>query len=218
MEDTIFKKSIIDEKRLIKYGFKKNKDTYRYNKYINNNEFEIIITYKNQQISGTIIDRELNEEYTNYKIENNIGEFVNSIRNEYLNLLKDIKEKCCINKPYISNQANRISEFIKEKYNDNPEFLWDDDNNSVFRNPINNKWYGIIMNVNKNKIDNEDKMVEIMNVKLSPDIIEKLIQKEGYYKAYHMNKKHWISILLDDTITDQKIFELIEISHSFTEK
>ena len=39
-----------------------------------------------------------------------------------------------INKTYIYDQANRISSFIKEKYNDNPEFLWDDDNNSVFRN------------------------------------------------------------------------------------
>lgn len=218
MEDTIFKKSIVKEDKLISYGFKKNKDVYKYKKLINNDEFEIIITYKDNKISGKIIDKELSEEYLSYRIESNQGEFVNKIRNEYINLLNDIKSKCCINKYYIYDQANRISNYIKEKYNDIPEFLWDDDNNSVFRNQINKKWYGIIMYINKNKISNEDKMVEIINIKISPEKIEKLLQRKGYYKAYHMNKKYWISIVLDDTIDDKDIYKLLDESHSYTEE
>ena len=218
MEQEIFKKSIINEEKLIEYGFIKRNNNLTYKKFINNSQFEVILTYKNNNITGKIIDKELNEEYYNYRIENNIGEFVNNIRNEYINILNDIKEKCCINKYYISDQANRISEFIKTEYNDNPEYLWDGDtNNSVFRNSINNKWYGIIMYINKNKIDKENKKEEIINLKLPPEIIKKLLLKKGYYKAYHMNKKYWITLLLDDTILDREIIELIKVSHSYTE-
>ena len=34
---------------------------------------------------------------------------------------------------------------------------------------------------------------------VSAEEIDKLIQKRGYYRAYHMNKKHCISFLLDVT-------------------
>ena len=55
-----------------------------------------------------------------------------------------------------------------------------------------------------------------MNVKLPPDLINDLLKKEGFYKAYHMNKKYWISFILDDSIKDQELEELINISFTLT--
>ncbi len=216
MEQEIFKKSIILKDKLLEYGFIKEKDTYLYKKSILNNNFEIIISIRNNKVKAKIIDKELDEEYLNYRIENQIGEFVSTIRNELRKTLEDIKEKCTLQNIFIYKQSNRISNWIKEKYNVEPEFLWDDDKNAVFRNNDNKKWFGIIMYVNKNKLAKEDKMVEVMNVKLPPETIDTLVTKQGYYRAYHMNKKYWITFILDDTNKDEDLYELIKISYNYT--
>ena len=71
------------------------------------------------------------------------------------------------------------------------------------------------MHINKNKLNptlNED--IEIMNVKLDPEEILTLLNHEGFYKAYHMNKKYWITFLLDDTLNDEIIMDLINKSYN----
>ena len=216
MEEEVFKKCTIDNKKLIDYGFIKENNKYIYSTNIINNTLEVIIEINNNKIKGKIIDKELDDEYYGYRIEKNIGEFANTVKCEYLNILEDIKNKCAIESIYISPQANRITKKIYDKYKDKPEFLWDDDKNSVFRNKNNKKWYGIIMYINKNKIANEDKMVEVMNVKLPTEKIENLLCKKEYYKAYHMNKKYWITFILDDSLQDDEILENIEESHNYT--
>ena len=215
-EEEIFKKSIIDYDKCLNYGFIKNKDTYTYKKDILNNEFQVIITITNNIIKGKIIEKELNEEYFNYRIENQIGEFVNNIRDEYKKILLDIKDKCTKSNTFIYPQTNRINNWIKDTFSNNPEFLWDDDKNAVYRHDKTKKWYGIIMEINKNKLTKENKIVEVMNVKLPPDLINDLLKKEGFYKVYHMNKKYWISFILDDSIKDQELEELINISFTLT--
>ena len=61
-------------------------------------------------------------------------------------------------------------------------------------------------------------MIEIINVKLKRDEIETLLKKNGYYSAYHMNKKDWISIILNDTLNDQEIITRIEESYEIIDK
>ena len=39
-----------------------------------------------------------------------------------------------------------------------------------------------------------------------------LIKEEGIMPAYHMNKQHWITVLLDGTVSDQRIHDLIDMS------
>ena len=216
MEEEIFKKSEINTNKLIEYGFKQINEAYYYEKLIVNNNFKVEIVYKNNRINGKIIDNEIGEELLNYRVENIKGEFINNIKNEYIKILKDIRKKCSKTNYYISNQANRIANKINELYGDIPEYLWKDDENSVFRNPTNKKWYGIIMYINKEKLGGESKKVEVMNVKLPQEMIESLLKKKDFYKAYHMNKKYWITFILDESLSDEEIVKLIEISHSYT--
>ena len=63
---------------------------------------------------------------------------------------------------------------------------------------------------------NED--IEIINIKLDENKIVKLLNRKGFYKAYHMNKKYWITINLDDTISDEEIMNYIEESYKYSEK
>ena len=145
LEEEIFKKSKFVNSKLLKYGFKKENKSYTYSKNILNNSFQVNITINNNKISGKIIDKDLQEEYLNYRVENQVGEFAGTIREEYINILNDIKDKCCITKLFIFNQSNRITNIIKEKYGILPEFIFDDKNIGVFRNKDNKKWFGIIM-------------------------------------------------------------------------
>ncbi|MBS7021024.1 MAG: MmcQ/YjbR family DNA-binding protein [Firmicutes bacterium] len=219
IEREIFKRSKFDFEKLLLYGFKKEENHYIFSKEIMDNAFQVIITITNDgAITGLIYDLSFHEEYTNFRIENQVGVFVSQVREAYKSVLEDIKSKCTTANYFITDQANRITHMVKEKYNDSPDFPWESSpGNGIFRNPQNDKWYGLIMNINKGKIDKGDYEVEIINVKLHENKIPQLLKKKGYYKAYHMNKKNWISIILDDTYSDEEIMSRIEESHAFTE-
>lgn len=217
IEEEIFNKYEVNLDKLIKYGFIKKDNIYKYSKLIMNDKFRVDIIYKNK-INGSIYDINLEEEYTNFRIKDMMGEFVSNIREEYKNILISIRDNCFNRKFFFSNQANRITNEIIRIYNDYPEYPWVGSNSAhgVFKN--NDKWYALIMEINKNKIvKNEDEIINVLNIKLDERKIQELIKKKGYYEAYHMNKKSWISIILDDTLKDLEIIELIKESHKYTE-
>lgn len=218
IEEEIFKRSKPNFSSLITYGFKKDNNKYVYSKKILSSTFRIEISIKETgEIIGKVFEIELNDEYLAFRIEASNGEFSNKIRTYFEETLIDIKKKCFIEENFIYQQSNRISNLIKEKYQIEPEFLWKGDNrNAVFRNLDNKKWIGIIMNINKNKLSTEDKDIEALNVKLAYSKIPELIKKDGIYKAYHMNKKYWVTISLDDTLSDEEIMDYIAESYSYT--
>ena len=215
IENEIFKRTVVNFDNLEKYGFKKESNTYIYESIFLNNEFKAIINVNDKGlVSGKVIDLQVDEEYTNIRIEMT-GKFVNKVRESYKNILIDIKKHCFETNYFIFNQTNRINKYIKEKYNNEPEFLCDKfPGFAVYRNENNSKWYGIIMNLDLSKLDNSSGEVEIINVKLNESKIQELLKKKGFYKAYHMSKNDWISIVLNDTITDNEIISLLDESYN----
>jgi len=65
----------------------------------------------------------------------------------------------------------------------------------------------------KEKLNNE---VEIMNVKCDPNMIDAIVNNKSIIRSYHMNKKHWITVILDGSLKDSNINELINISFGMT--
>ena len=203
LENDIFKKYKVDLNKLIDYGFKKIQDKYVYETKFLNDSFKCIIEIKDNKITGNVYDLEFNDIYDQFRVKDVIGEFVNNVKEEYIKILKDIRDKCFIPNLFIYDQSNRISKLIKNKYDIDSEFLFDDNSTGVFRNKDNLKWFGIIMNINSSKLDN----------KLNKDDLDSLLKVKGIYKAYHMNKKSWISIVLDDSLDDSYIMNLIDYSY-----
>ena len=69
---------------------------------------------------------------------------------------------------------------------------------TVYNVKENGKWYALMMEISFSKLGiTSDEIALILNVKISPEEKETLLQKEGVFEAYHMNKKHWISIALN---------------------
>ena len=56
--------------------------------------------------------------------------------------------------------------------------------------------------------------VDILNVKCNYILQNSLLQEEGFFQAYHMNKNNWITILLDGSVDENKVYELIDLSFS----
>lgn len=219
IEKEIIKKCILDKDKLIPFGFIKEKDNYKYITNIMNNKFRVeIIINANNELIGKIYDIETNEEYTNFRVEN-LGAFSNSVKEEYINILKNVVSNCYISHYFSFNQTNRIVNEIIKKYNVSPEFLWDKyPSYGIFRSKTSNKWFAAILNVDKSKVINsESGEIEIINVKVD-DLVNDYLKEKGIFPAYHMSKKSWITIILDDTCKDEKIMELIDISYEIVNK
>ena len=112
------------------------------------------------------------------------------------------------------SQKERIIDHVKEFYGAYPEYLWEKTPNSgVFRNSINKKWFGAILDIPKSKLGfNDESIVYVLDIKCDPLMVGELQKQNGFFPAYHMNKDKWITVILDDTVKDETIFFLLEQS------
>lgn len=55
--------------------------------------------------------------------------------------------------------------------------------------------------------------IDILNVKLAPEKIVQLIDSAQYYAAYHMNKKYWMTILLNENTDLNMVYKLLDESY-----
>lgn len=112
----------------------------------------------------------------------------------------------------------KIFEYAKMQFDTEPQYLWKKyPNYAVLRHKNNNKWFAVIMNVEKEKLGLQGKkIIDIMDVKCYPEMIGSLRKEKGILPAYHMNKEHWITILLDGSIEMDNVFELLNLSYELT--
>ena len=81
------------------------------------------------------------------------------------------------------------------------------------------KWYALMMEVPLQKLGVASQAnALILNVKIHPEDKERLLSTDGVYEAYHMNKKHWISIALNVCTDDALIKECIYTSYKCVAK
>ena len=84
----------------------------------------------------------------------------------------------------------------------------------MFRQSASRKWFAIFMDVPRNRLGLEgDGDVDIMDVKCGPLMVGSLLAQDGFFPAYYMSKSSWISILLDETVPDEQIYPLLELSY-----
>lgn len=116
-------------------------------------------------------------------------------------------------------KKEKIFEYAKKHFGSEPEYLWKNDSEScILRNKANGKWYGIIMKVQKEKLGLPgNEKVYILNVKCDPIMISSLITQKSFLPAYHMNKEHWISIIIENAEKNQ-ILDMLHGSFDIVNK
>ena len=108
-------------------------------------------------------------------------------------------------------------EYCLSTYGTSPDYPFDEDfETAVLRHTDNRKWYAIVMKVSRRKfgLDSDD-MMDVANLKLPTEMFGSFGAPDGVYPAYHMNKLHWISVLLPDAPDDVVQF-LVNVSFEAT--
>ncbi len=204
----------VNLEKLIEYGFIKDNNIYKFNDILIKNKFSIEIFYNNNKFDYKIWDLNTKEEYILPKIESISGEFVSNIRILINEKFTSIITKCFNENIFKFKQSKEIISYIKEKYKINPEFLWKDEN-AVFRHSNNKKWFGIMMKITKDKLGIKDNsLVEIIDLKIKPEKLMAIVDNKKYFLGYHMNKKHWLTIILDYSIPTKEIYKFIDESYN----
>ncbi|MBE6645991.1 MAG: MmcQ/YjbR family DNA-binding protein [Ruminococcaceae bacterium] len=107
---------------------------------------------------------------------------------------------------------------ILDRYGVRADYPFEDDlETGVFRHTGTGKWFALAMNINAQKLGKCEKMqTSVVNLKCAPEIIESLVGKEpGIYRAYHMNKLHWLTAVLSECTSDILSW-LLDISYDLT--
>jgi predicted DNA-binding protein (MmcQ/YjbR family) len=85
-----------------------------------------------------------------------------------------------------------------------PDYPFEEDfETAVLRHQDTRKWYAIAMRVSRRKFGQaSDEVIDVVNLKLPTEMFGSFDASQGVYPAYHMNKLHWISVLLPDAPDD----------------
>ena len=102
-------------------------------------------------------------------------------------------------------------------YGTSPDYPFEEDFvTAVLRHANNRKWYAIAMHVSRRKFGfDSDEIIDVVNLKLPTEMFGSFNTDDGVYPAYHMNKLHWISVLLPDASDDVVQF-LVNASYEAT--
>ena len=95
-------------------------------------------------------------------------------------------------------------DYCKRTYGTSPDYPFDEDfETAVLRHGDNRKWYALVMRVSRHKFGiDSDEIIDVVNLKLPTEMLGSFDRSDGVYPAYHMNKLHWISVLLSDAPDD----------------
>lgn len=219
--ENIFRRRRVRIEKLLPYGFVKDDDLYFYKTVLQGCGFEMIVTVTaNGEISATVIDPAFNEPYTLHLTDGAVGGFAGNVRSQYEKILTDISESCFEAEVFKSVQAKELIGYVRDTYGDELEFLWAKfPDNAVWRRKDTAKWYGALLTVSKRKLGiKSDEMTEIIDLRISPENMDALIDNMHYFRGWHMNKKNWYTVILDGSVATEELRHRIYESYLLATK
>lgn len=109
-------------------------------------------------------------------------------------------------------------EYCRFVHGISPDYPFDGNpQTAVLRHTDNQKWYALTMRVSRRKFgQNSDEVIDVVNLKLPFELSCSFGSSDGVYPAYHMNKLHWVSVLLPD-VSNELLEFLVNVSFDITE-
>ena len=214
----IFKAYQFNSKKAKEFGFVEKQGVWTDSSTILQGDFLMKITVEDGDLSFQVYDQETRDLYPQVHMESMTGSFVASVREACLEILYQIRKACFEVQDFICPQTKRIMTQVQEKYGNQLEYLWEKSpDTAVLRHEGNKKWYAVLMKISWDKLEKgREGQVEAVNLK--HDQVADLLSHKGVYPAFHMNKRYWISVALDDTLSDKEVLEFIEKSWNLTTK
>ena len=200
----------LSEDILINFGFQFEDNILVFKKNILNDEFRMEIKLICTDFEIEIYDLDFNGVYSLFSVDSANGEIVTAIREE----VKDVLEKMLCLEDFVYEDILR---YVKERYNSTTvkPFKTNPDIKALVTPK--GKWYALFLDVEYNKLQKDslvDSKVKIVNLKHLSSEISTVIDNRNIFPSYHMNKNHWISVVLDNNIDIEYVKELIELSYN----
>lgn len=214
----IFKSYQFNQEKAHTYGFVENGGVWTYSYELLQGDFIMTVFITSDDVTFQVFDQETGDLYPQVHMESLRGSFVASVREACMEILYQIRKACFEVQDFICPQTKRIVTQVQEKYGNQLEYLWEKSpDTAVLRHEGNQKWYAVLMKISWDKLEKgREGQVEAVNLK--HDQVADLLSKNGIYPAFHMNKRYWISVALDDTLSDEEVLEVIEKSWNLTTK
>lgn len=101
---------------------------------------------------------------------------------------------------------------------------------TVYRHSDNKKWLALVFDATKEQLlklkleDNtvreyaDGERIDVVNLKLDPEMIEDVIKTPGIFPAFHMSRRYWVTVMLDGTVDVKALAPLVEMSYILTMK
>ena len=224
IEEKIFARKRFDVVRMKNAGFVQVDGGRRLTFDLMDGDFEAqLFVCDDGEVRGRVIDRMNGEEYAPLRIEHTLSAYVAAVRAAYEEKLEKIAADCCTEVLFVSDQANRVASLIEKEFGVLPDFPFDEpphEKSGVFRHADTRKWFALVMNVRRGVLtkDRDERRIDVVNLKTDPLQIDRRTSAPGIYPAYHMSHKTWITVTLDETLSDGAVMELIAESFALTDK
>ena len=209
----IFRSAKIKKDSLKAAGFATTDgNSYTMEQNVSNGSFNaiILLSISEQTLTVHLYDTATGEKYTLFDMPNAHGAFVASLRKEAQTIIDEIREKCFESK----DLKDDYIAWIKTQFGAEPDFPWPDTPDyCVFRCP-NEKWFALVMKIKYRQLGlTGDEEVWVVNMKADNSEIPTLIDSKSIFPAWHMNKKHWITVLLTAATDFEKLCGLTQKSY-----
>ena len=217
----LFQRKRFSAEKLLAYGFQRQEEAYVYRRQLRESGFwlTVIVTEKGA-VQAEIIDPALNEPYTLHLAKNATGTFVGAVRAEYEEALREIACRCFVPNVFQWEQSKRLLDYVRKTYGSEAEYLWERfPENAVWRRRDNRKWFGLLMVVAAEKLGLPDRgSLEILGIRMEPEELNRLADGKRYFRGYHMNKKHWATVILDGSVSQEELRRRIDDSYRLAKK
>lgn len=213
--DTLLQTYSYKEDALLEYGFENNGDVYTYESTIEKGQLFLRVEVSAKSFQVQVCDSDLQEPYMPFEIESLQGAFVSEVRERVEEQIQRILTACFVK----TALREQLFQYVKDTYDITPQYPWAKDASSaVLKTKHKGKWFALLMRIPAKRLGlSLQQNVEVMNVKVSSATMASCIDHHHFFPAYHMNKKYWMSVLLDKQISMETLTALLRESYQLVE-
>ena len=199
---------------LAEWGFKNGQARY----VLVEGEFELHMTLSDQELELVVYDLAMEEPYTLFEVVSASGALVTALRQQVDEIINRILGQQIQDNPLVERLVDHVATTYglapAHPFKRHPEIIG-------FKVPTVDKLFGIFLPVDYCRLDKTSTRTDqvlVLNLKGQPDHILERIDNCRYFPAYHMNKKHWFSVLLDAQTDWDQLISLLAESYRLVKK
>lgn len=202
--------------KLLRYGFTEGEQGYQYTTSVLDGELKLIVFVSpDGTVSTRMTDIATGDDYILYRVASSVGSYVGEVRTACGEVLADISRLCFEPDAFRGEQTAQVLAYARERYGDEPEFLWEKlSDSAILRRKDNQKWYAVFMTLSKRKLGlPSDEIAEIIDLRIDPAQMANTVDNLRYFPGWHMNKKSWYTVVLDGSVPTEELLRRMDESY-----